>query len=335
MKRHFVFLIIVLSLGTTASFANNSCVRITNQLIDDSVFRFTQETADFFLNISAPENMDYQDTVTIIVEIEETSDNPQNDISIKVELDPGLYFADDQSDTADLGNFNPRGIKKANFSITASQTKLTNPYVITRVYLFKNGDQQYISTPDSQLEVYYVFGINILYPNLRVRGPIELEGGFIVPRIEMLPDEKQTVTYNVSNIGESTLRNLTFRVETEKEFIKVSLSKTSLDILPANNFTLVSLGVSCETMFASFSKLHFLVDSDLFDTRVLVLKIQTFDFFNPYKYYNSLVIIAWPIFILFFVGFALFIGYYTWKKRTRRKKIEKELEERYGKSLVD
>ncbi|MHA2244163.1 MAG: hypothetical protein ACXADY_04285 [Candidatus Hodarchaeales archaeon] len=334
MKKYFVFLIIVLSLGTTASFANNTCVRISNQLINDSVFRFTQETADFFLNVSAPENMDYQDTVKIIVEIEELSNNPQNGISLKVELDSGLYFAEDQSGIADLGNFNPRGIKKANFSITASQTKLTNPYVIARVYLSKNGDQQYISIPDSQLETYYAFGINILYPNLRVRGPIELKG-FVVPRIEMLPDEKQTVTYNVSNIGESALKNLTFQVETEKEFIKASLLKTSLDILPANNFTLVSLEVSCETMYASFSDLHFLVDSDLFDTRVLILKIQTFDFFNPYKYYNSLVIIAWPIFILFFAGFALFIGYYTWKKRTRRKAIEKELEERYGKSLID
>lgn len=334
MKSHLVFLIILLSLGTTVNFTNNSCVRISNQLIDDSVFRFTQETADFFLNVSTPENMDYQNTVTIIVEIEEISNNQQNDISVKVELDQGLYFTEDQSDTVDLGNFNPREIKKANFSITASQTKLTNPYIMARVYLFKNGDQQYILTPDSLLEAYYAFGINILYPNLRVRGPIELEG-FVVPRIEMIPDEKQTVTYNVSNIGESALRNLTFRVETEKEFIKVMLSKDSLDILPAKNFTLVRLEVTCETMFASFSNIHFLVDSDLFETRILVLKIQTFDFFNPYKYYNSLVIIAWPLFILFFVGFALFIGYYTWKKHARRKKIEKELEERYGKSLIE
>lgn len=334
MKRNFVFLIIVLSLSTTASLANNSYVRITNQLNDDSVFRFTQETADFFLNTSAPENMDYQDTLTIIVEIEEISDNPQNDISIKVELDSGLYFAEDQNDTADLGNFNPSEMKKTNFSITASQTKLTNPFIIVRVFLFKNGVQQFISTPDSQLVSYHVLGIDILFPNLRVRGPIELKGQ-VVPRIEMLPDEKRTVTYNVSNEGESALRNLTFRVETEKKFIKVSLSSSSLDILPAKNFTLVSLEVSCETMFASFSSLDFLVDSDLFDTRVLILKVQTFDFFNPYKYYNSLVVIAWPIFVLFFVGFALFIGRYTWKKRARRKKIEKELEERYGRSLID
>ncbi len=334
MKSHLVFLIIVLSLGTTVNFTNNSCVRISNQLIDDSVFRFTQETADFFLNVSAPEKMDYQNTVIIIAEIEEISNNQQNDISVKVELENGLYLAEDQSDTVDLGNFNPREIKMANFSITASQTKLTNPYIISRVYLFKNGDQQYISTPDSPLEAYHAFGINILYPNLRVRGPIELTG-FVVPRIEMLPDEKQTVTYNVSNIGESALRNLTFRVETEKDFIKVTLSKNSLDILPAKNFTFVSLEVSCETMFASYSNVHFLVDSDLFETRILVLKIQTFDFFNPYKYYNSLVIIAWPLFVLFFIGFALFIGYYTWKKRARRKKIERELEERYGKSLID
>ncbi len=334
MKRGLLFLLIILSLSTTVNFANDSCISISNRSINDSIFRITQETAEFFVNVSVPEDMDYEDTVMITVEIEELANNQQNGISIKVELDTGLYFAKDQSDTADLGNFNPREIKKANFSITASLTKLTNPYIIGRIYLYKNGNQQYISAPDGQLEPYYAFGINIQFPNLQVRGPIELKG-FVIPRIEMLPDEKRTVTYNISNIGDSALKNLTFRVETEKEFIKVSLSTTSLDILPANNFTLVSLEIFCDTKFASFSNLRFFVDSNFFDTRELILKIQTFDFFNPFKYYNSFVIIVWPIFILFFTGFALFIGYYTWKKRARRKKIEKELEERYGKSIID
>ncbi|MFX1536856.1 MAG: hypothetical protein ACFFDI_21775 [Promethearchaeota archaeon] len=335
MKKHLLILIIVISL-TTTDFLNNSSIniRINNQSINEKVSRIIQEDAEFFLNSSSPEDMDYQETVTIKIIVKEISNNPQNGISVKLELDPGLYFATGQSDTIDLGNFNPGEIKEANFSITASQTKLTSPFIIARAYLFKNDVQQFISTPDGQLEAYYAFGINILYPNLRVRGPIELTG-FVVPRIEMLPDEKRTVTYNVSNIGESALKNLTFRVETEKEFIKVFLSPTSLDILPPNNFTLVSLEITCETEFASDSDLSFFVDSDLFDTRVLILKIKTFDFFNPFKYYNSLVIIAWPVFILFFAAFALFIVYYTWNKRARRKRIEKELEERYGKSLID
>ena len=336
MKNYIALLIIVLTLSTTAHFTNKSCIIISGQFnrINDCEYRITQESADFFLNVSAPENMDYQDTVIISVNIEEISGLSQNGISAKLELDPGLNFAEGQSDTVDLGNFNPREIKQANFSITASQTKLTSPYIIGKAYLFKNDIQQYISTPDSELEAYYAFGINILYPNLRVRGPIELEG-FVVPRIEMMPNEKQIVTYNVSNIGESALKNLTFRVEIEKEFIKASLSNTSLDILPPNNSTYIRIEISCETQYASLSDLNFLVDSDLFDTRVLILKIQTFDFFNPYKYYNPLVILAWPIFVLFFIGFALFIGYYSWNKRARRKRIKKELEEKYGKSLID
>lgn len=325
---------IVLSLGTAANFVDASHVKTNNQSKYNSFFRITQSNADFFVNVTSPENMDFRTTMRLVIEVKEISGNPQNSISVKIELESGLYFAAGQSDSADLGDFNPGEIKKANFSITASQKKLTNPFIITRALVFKNDVQQFVSTPDGPLEPYYAFGINILYPNLRVRGPIELTG-FVIPRIEMLPNEKRTVTYNVSNIGKSALKNLTFRVETDKEFIKVFLSKTSLDILPPNNFTFISIEVTCETNFASLSDMRFLVDSDLFDTRILVLKVQTFDFFNPYKYYNSLVIIAWPIFVLFFVGFALFIGYYTWKKRARRRRIEKELEERYGKSLID
>ncbi|MFX1516917.1 MAG: hypothetical protein ACFFC6_11440 [Promethearchaeota archaeon] len=338
MKNYVYVLIIVLSLLTATHFVNKTCSIISSQSqinhIYDGEYRITQESADFFLHISAPENMDYQKIVNISVEITEISGSPQNGISVKLELDPGLYFATGQNDIVDFGDFNPGEIKTANFSITASQTKLTSPYIIGKAYVFKNDIQQYISTPDNELEAYYTFGINIQYPNLRVRGPIEL-AGFVIPRIEMLPDEKQTVTYNVSNIGNSALRNLTFQVETEKDFIKTSVSKTSLDILPPNSSTFISIEISCETQFASISDLHFLVDSDLFDTRILVLKVQTFDFFNPYKYYNPLVIFAWPIFVLFFVGFALFIGFYSWRKHVRRKRIEKEFEERYGKSLIE
>ncbi|MFX0171890.1 MAG: CARDB domain-containing protein [Candidatus Hodarchaeota archaeon] len=296
----------------------------------------SQSSADFLLTTNIPEYMDYQETLLIDIEIKEISNKSHNSISIKLEMDPGLNFAVGQSDEIDLGTFVSEQIKTVNFSITASQTFLTNPYILMRLYLYKNGVQQFIQTPDSEDPLSYAaYGITISYPLLKVDGPIELKG-FVVPRVDLAPNEVRKLTYNISNSGGSDLKNISFRIEVNQEIVEISsLSHTSLDELKAKEYILVDFTVTSKIMTASNSRLYFYVDSTFYEEREYSIKIKTFDWFNPYKYYNVMVLIAWPIFIIVFIAFALFIIKYSWNKHIKREKIAKLLEERYGKSIID
>ncbi|MFX0053053.1 MAG: CARDB domain-containing protein, partial [Candidatus Hermodarchaeota archaeon] len=168
-----------------------------------------------------------------------------------------------------------------------------------------------------------------------VNGPIELKG-FVVPRIDLSPNEARKLTYNISNSGGSDLKNLSFRIETNQDIVEISsLSHNSLDEIKAGEYILVDFTVTNKIITASDSRLYFYVDSSFYDEREYSIKIKTFDWFNPYKYYNSLVLIAWPIFFIVFIAFALFIIKYSWNKHVKREKIAKLLEERYGKSIFD
>ncbi|MFX0117285.1 MAG: hypothetical protein ACFFB3_22250, partial [Candidatus Hodarchaeota archaeon] len=60
---------------------------------------------------------------------------------------------------------------------------------------------------------------------------------------------------------------------------------------------------------------------------------ETYDWFNPWKFDNAVSLIFWPIVIGFLIALAVVMTIYYWKKRKERIKIQKDLEEQYGKAL--
>ena len=327
--------------------------------IEPSIVKATiNADADFFLTISAPSTMEYWETINLTITIEELANSTQNNISAEIVLESGLYLAEGEIDTHNIGNLNPYEEKSTNFSITASTTFLTNPIVIYKIYLYKDGVQQYVNTMiegDVYLLNYGVGSITIQFPILAVTSiPLELTG-FVVPRLSLLHDEKQTLTYNISNKGVANLKNLTFQVKFDNKIIEIisttlrgefdgepfeNVSTTatipSLDTLPGNSFVLFIIYIRCISFVATDnSRVYLNVSSDFFSTREYSVKIQTYDIYNPYKYDNALVLITWPIYILFFVVLALAILWYSRKKQNRRKKKAQELIKAYGDSYVD
>ena len=318
-----------------------------------------QSDADFFLRITAPENMEYWQTLNITITVEEQTGSTQNNISAKIALESGLYLIDGENDTQNLGDFDPLEEKQINFTITASTEFLTNPIIVYKIYLLKGGIEQYVNTViegDVYLLGYGIGSITIQYPILKVTSvPLELEG-FVVPRLSLLHDEKQTLTYNISNEGIAAMKNLTFQVEYDNDVIEIisttlrgeidgnsientsssSSSFPSLDTFPGSSFVLFEIKIRSISFIATdHSRVYLYVSTDFTGMREYSVLIQTYDIYNIYKYDNALVFIVWPIYILFFVILGFLITVYSMKKQKRRTKKAKELVEKYGASYVD
>lgn len=318
----------------------------------------SQAGADFFLQIITPSEMEYWEEVNITIEVREISNLNHQNLSINITLEKGLFFAEEEVAVHDLGDFNQLEEKNTSFIITGSQTFLTNPIVLYKVYLHKDGVRLDIDTQvEGQVYTlqYGIGSMTVQFPILKVdSSPLEIEG-FVVPRISLLNNQEQTLTYNISNEGVAALRNLTFRVEVDENVLEltstvlrgnisgkmienVSLSSDSfpsLNLFPGNSHILFEINVLCITPAATdHSRVYLFISSDFFDTKEYSVKVQTFDLYNPYQYDNPLVFFAWPLYILFFTILAIAITIYSWKKHVRRAKKAAELEARYGASYV-
>ncbi len=349
-KRKILFLLCIVS-GMTLSI--HTGIGVTT---DHAVF---QADADFFLEISTPTSMEYWETINLTITIDDLSGSTQNNISIKLILESGLFLAEGESDTHDIGNLGPFEEKHTNFSVTASKEFLTNPIVLYKTFLLKDGNEQVVRTKiegEVYLLGYGIGSLSIKYPILAVTSvPLELVG-FVVPRLSLTHNEIQTLTYNISNKGFSALKNLTFEVEVDKGVVEIvsttlrgeidgnlienisfpSSSFPSLDTLPGDSFILFEIKIRCVSLIATDdSRVYLYFSSGFFSTREYSVQIQTYDIYNQYQYDNSLVFIVWPIYILFFAALALGISFYSWKKHIRRVKKARELIERYGASIVE
>ncbi len=331
---------------------------INSQGVIGRVHAPDQSGADFFIQIIAPSEMEYWQVINLTVEVRERASQSHTNMSINITLEKGLFLADGENFIYNLGDFDPLEEKNATFQITASQTFLNNPIVLYKIFLHKNGVHIDIDTRIEGQVYTLQYGINsmtIYYPILKVTSsPIEIVG-FVVPRISLLHNQEQTLTYNISNEGVASLQNLTFRVEVDEKILElkstvirgnisgeiiedVSLSSDSfpsLEFLPGNSFILFEIKVRCATTGASdHSRIYLFISSDFFTTKEYSVKVQTFDIYNPFKYDNPLVFIAWPLYLLSFTILAIGIALYSWKKHRRRVKKARELEIRYGSSYV-
>ncbi len=322
------------------------------------IFQNTQSSADFFLEIFAPTEIEYWEKINITIEIREKSNISHENMAINLTLESGLNLAEGENGEYDLGDFAPLEEKNASFMITASQTFLNNPIVLYKVYLHKDGILMDVDTRingDVYTLQYGISSINVLYPILKVTSsPLEITG-FVVPRISLLNNQKQSLTYNISNEGDASLQNLTLRVEYDEKVVElqsmilsrvidgktvdnVSLSSDtfpSLSLFPGKSYVLFQINIRCITFSATdHSRVYLFVSTDFFGEREYSVQVQTYDIYNPYKYDNPLVFLAWPVYIIFFMILGLLIIIYSWKKHDRRLKKARELEEKYGTSYV-
>ena len=318
----------------------------------------SQAGADFYLELIAPSEMEYWENLNITIEVRESANVFHENMSINITLESGLFLAEGEEAIHYIGNFDPLEEKNASFMITGSQTFLNNPIVLYKVYLHQNGVRLDIDTRvEGQVYTlqYGIGSMTVQFPILKVgSSPIEIKG-FVVPRVSLLNNQEQSLTYNISNEGVAALKNLTFRVEVDPSVVEItstvlrgeidgekienvsSSSETfpSLNLFPGNSLIQFEINIKCITIAATdHSRVYLFISSDFFTTKEYSVKVQTFDIYNPYKYDNPLVFIAWPLYIVFFTILAIAITIYSWKKHMRRVRKAKELEARYGSSYV-
>ena len=318
----------------------------------------SQAGADFVMRIITPSEMEYWEEVNITIEVKEQSNLYHQNISINITLGNGLFLAEGEVAIRDLGDFNQLEGKNTSFVVTGSQTFLNNPIVLYKVYLHKDGVRIDIDTQvegDIYTLQYGIGSMTIYFPLLKISSsPLEVQG-FVVPRISLRNDQEQSLTYNISNEGVAALRNLTFRVEVDENVLEltstvirgeingtiienVSLSADtfpSLALFPGNSSILFEINILCITTVATdHSRVYLFVSSNFFDTKEYSVKVQTFDPYNPFQFDNTLVFVAWPLYILFFTILAVTITMYSWKRHVRRIKKAAELEAQFGVGFI-
>lgn len=290
----------------------------------------TQQTADFNVTINYPAAVGAGEIFQISVEVHlKVTAAATSDISINMTLDVGLAFNGSEDPSRDMGDFAPGDTKVENYTVTASRE---SAFPLVRVFLYQDGEQQFVETIDGPLNAYAVIGVTVKLPRLIIKGPLELKG--VVPRLRLRHKEIGILTYNVSSEGQAAVFGLSFSVESPKSFEILSISPASLDRLEPDDSILVVVTGRCTVDSASLEILRFTIQSSsLEDVLEKVVKVETFDWFNLYKYDNKWTLIAWPLAISFLLILGASMTVYYWKKRNERNRIKKKLEEQYGKGL--
>ncbi len=289
------------------------------------------QSNDFYMNIIAPEYVDPGSTFKISVEVWLMANRTASNITLTISFAEisALSLAANDTPTHDLDDFSYNETQIDDYFVVAS----TSIYYMTgQVQLYENGEVQRVQTDDPFQPGYGTFGVNLKQPEMKIKGPLELKGQ-VVPRLKLSPDEKGALTFNITNEGEGPVLNLVFSVGSPKTFEILSISQSSLASLEPHGHLLVIIEGRCTADSASSNKLHFYVDSDNHASLQKAIRIETFDWFNPMKYDNSISVIAWPITIVFMTILAIVMTVYYWKKHNQRIRKQKELEELYGKAL--
>ncbi|MFX1533247.1 MAG: hypothetical protein ACFFDI_03355 [Promethearchaeota archaeon] len=295
-----------------------------------------QITADFSMSLTIPEELPYGEKANITVEIHlKPSAQSANQISVTMELETGLNFETGETASHDLGEFVPDQRKETNYTVRASTERLEVPTVLVRIKLYQAGEQQYIETPDG-IEPYYATLITVIYPAFEVDGPYEVKE-MVIPRLRLILEEEATLTFNVSNIENIPIYNMTFTLEfDEPQNVEVkSMSATSLDVLESkSNYSLVIV-LRCTAAYASLSRLYLNVEAEGLEPNQRVVKIETYDQFNQFKYDNPIAIVLWPVVVSALIGLLIYVGISIRRTYLERERIERELEEKYGKALYE
>jgi hypothetical protein len=289
------------------------------------------QSNDFYMNVTAPAHVEPGGIFRVSVEVWLMANRTASNITLTISFAEISNLSLAANDTAihDLGDFSYNETKVDDYFVVASTFIF---YMTGQIQLSENGEEQRVQTDDPFQPGYGTFGVNLKQPEMKIKGPLELKGQ-VIPRLKLSPDEKGTLTFNITNEGEGPVLNLVFSVSSPDTFDILSISQSSLASLGPHGHILVIIEGRCTTDSASSNKLHFFVDSDNHDPLQKAIRVETFDWFNPMKYDNSISVIAWPITIVFFIILAVVMTVYYWKKRNQRIRKQKELEELYGKAL--
>ncbi|MFQ5978637.1 MAG: hypothetical protein ACE5OZ_10965 [Candidatus Heimdallarchaeota archaeon] len=289
----------------------------------------TQQVADFNVTINAPDSVGAGEIFNISVEVQlKATAAAASIISIMMELDVGLALNGSEEAIRQLGDFAPGETKVENYTAVSSPE---SAFSLIRVYVYQDDEQQFVETIDGPLEFYAVIGVTIRLPRLTIKGPLELKG--VVPRLRLNHKEKGTLSYNITSEGQAAVLNLSFSVESPKFLEILSIVPASFDRLEADASILVVVETRCIVDSASDGKLLFSVQSNNYETLEKVVKVQAFDWYNPFKYDNKVILVTWPLLILFLIILGIVMTAYYWKKRNQRIRIKEGLEEQFGTAL--
>ncbi|MFW9915664.1 MAG: hypothetical protein ACFFGZ_08625 [Candidatus Thorarchaeota archaeon] len=315
-------LILLIGNPIKGAWASNAAPSNTNSSLQSN---------DFYMNITAPQYVDPGGTFEVAVEVWLMANRTASNITLIISFAEAsnLSLASNETATHDLEDFSFNETQIDDYFIVAS----TSIYYMTgQVRLYENGEEQRVQTDDPFQPGFGTFAVSLKRPEMKIKGPLELKGQ-VVPRLKLSPDEKGTLTFNITNEGEGPVFNLIFSVSAPTTFEILSISQTSRATLEPHGSTLVKIEGKCTANSASSNKLHFYVNSDNHDPVQKTIRIESFDWYNPMKFDNSISVIAWPITIAFFIILAVVMTVYYWKKRNERIRKQKELEELYGKAL--
>ncbi|MHA1993650.1 MAG: hypothetical protein ACW97Z_03850 [Candidatus Hodarchaeales archaeon] len=301
--------------------------------------------ANFRIDISNPKfYIEYWETVNITVEITELSNQAWTNISTTLEWgeEGKLFLASGENNTHLLGPLAPLETVKTNYTITASPSKLDDPLVIGYIYLYQDVSEQTVESYSwyegeytSWGEANYgLFGISIQYPLLDLEGPLELGG--VIPTLELAFEENTTLTYKLTNSGDSNLKNLSFHLSFETDLIEIiSTPFTSLDTLSNKSSILYEIKIQCKATEETSTVLYFNISTDILGVYESSVQIEIVSEHLAINYDNRFVFYSWPFFIVAFALIALRIAIFSISKRAKTNRIAKELEEKYGKSYID
>lgn len=348
--RKFIFLLFIIVLSTrlvytTGYLRSASYPEIGNNTMENNAIQDIKANPNFRIEIPYPEYyIEYWETVNISIEITELKNQSWDNIVTILEWkDEGkLFLCEGENETHYLGDIEPNETIKTNYTVYAYPTKLNNPVEIGYIYLYQDGVQQEVETSSwfegefsdwGELN-YGLFGIEVQYPLLTIDGPLEVGG--VIPVLDLAFGENTTLTYSITNPSKVDLKNLTFQSRTDEKLIEIiSTSFNSLDTLPNNSFTLFEIHIRCLATEETETVLFFNINTTILGLIESSVQIKIITQHLALNYDNRLVFYSWPLFIFSFAVLALIITVFSFAKRAKTLRIEKELEEKYGKSYID
>lgn len=322
-----IFLIIFLNF-VNVDFVNPELYSISN-------YRINQTTAEFDVSLEAPETVPYGQkfNITAIITLKESITN-SSDISIKMELATGFTFDIGCNDTRILGDFATNETKIQNFTLKATTGYLNNPDITIRVLLYKENIQQYVDTEDG-VQPYFASNIRIQFPELDFDGPLEYQN-MVVAKLRLSENEINNLTFTIENTGQVPIINISLIFTFDDPVIEIiSIENDSISILEVGETLTCVIQVKCTVDHKSETRIHVYLESDYFETIGRNVKVTTYDWWNVNEYDNELALIMWPVTILAILLILISMVRSIRKKKKKRMKIEKDLEEKYGKAKYD
>ena len=343
-KKPFVLLLVLIFTVRVVNSSVYGYNGIDSETNSKLLAKSVQAGPNFRVDVPYPEYIEYWEVVNLTIEITELKNSLWTNISIELEwnYEGRIFLLEGENKTQFLGDINPNETLVAYYAIRAAPLKLSDPLVIGKIYLYQNGVRQDVLSfswyEDEYTEwgvlQYGLFAIDVLYPLLEVDGPLELGG--VIPVLEIAFDENLTITFNLTNPSKTTLKNLSLTFQFDENLLEIiSTSFTTLNTLPNMSSVLLEIRIHCKADSETETVLYFNATTSVLAPITNSIQIKIVAEHLALSYDNFLVFYSWPIFIFTFTALALIITVFIIMKNIKNKRIERELEEKYGKSYID